>query len=63
MADIYLELLRNGNYLKCTATCAETAMDAIAVGPINDPEGLKRLAVQKLKTKLAALKSEVRRGY
>jgi hypothetical protein len=63
MPDIYLELQRNGNYLKCTATCADTATEAIAIGPVNDPEGLKRLAVQKLKTKLSALKHELRRGY
>lgn len=54
MAEIYIELQRNGAYLKCTATCAETGEEAVAVGPVNDPEGLKRLAVLKLRNKLEA---------
>ena len=53
MSEIYLEIKRNGNYLKCTATDAATGEEAIAIGPLNDPEGLKRLAVLKLKNKLA----------
>ncbi len=52
MGEVYLELQRNGAYLKCTAVDAETAEEAMAVGPVNDPEGVKRLAVQKLKIKL-----------
>ncbi|EGF90454.1 hypothetical protein ABI_34760 [Asticcacaulis biprosthecium C19] len=56
MSEIYLELLRNGNFLKCTAIDAATGEEAIAIGPLNDPEGVKRLAVQKLKNKLAGRK-------
>lgn len=57
MAEVYIELQRNGAYLKCTATCAETGEEAMAVGPVNDPEGVKRLAVLKLRNKLEARRS------
>lgn len=52
MSEIYLELQRNGAYLKCTAIDSVSGEEAMAVGPVNDPEGVKRLAVQKLKIKL-----------
>lgn len=54
MSEIYLELQRNGSYLKCTAVDSATGEEAMAIGPVNDPEGVKRLAVQKLKNKLNA---------
>lgn len=53
MSETYLELRRNGNYLRCTAIDAATGEEAVAIGPLNDPEGVKRLAVLKLKNKLA----------
>ncbi|MBW8881213.1 MAG: hypothetical protein JF615_07265 [Asticcacaulis sp.] len=53
MSEIYLELQRNGAYLKCTTEHAATGEEAVAVGPLKDPEGVKRLAVLKLKNKLA----------
>lgn len=56
MSEIYLELQRNGSYLKCTAVDAATGEEAVAMGPLNDPEGVKRLAVLKLKNKLAGKK-------
>ena len=56
MSDIYIELQRNGAYLKCTAVDATTGEEAIAIGPLNDPEGVKRLAVLKLKNKLSTKK-------
>ncbi|MDI7774399.1 hypothetical protein [Asticcacaulis sp. EMRT-3] len=52
MSEIYIELQRNGAYLKCTAICARTGEEAMAIGPVNDPEGVKRLAVMKLRNKL-----------
>lgn len=52
MAEIYLELQRNGAYLKCTAVDAATGEEAVAIGPANDPEGVKRLAILKLQTRL-----------
>lgn len=52
MSEVYLELQRNGAYLKCTAVDSATGEEAMAIGPLNDPEGVKRLAVQKLRNKL-----------
>ncbi len=62
MSEIYLEMQRNGAYLKCTAVCADTAEEAVAIGPVKDPEGVKRLAVLKLKNKLALRKPPATRG-
>ena len=53
MSEVYIELQRNGAYLKCTAVDAATGEEAVAIGPVNDPEGVKRLAVLKLRNKLA----------
>lgn len=58
MGEVYLELQRNGAYLKCTAVDADTGEEAVAMGPVNDPEGVKRLAVQKLHLKLAEKRKE-----
>jgi hypothetical protein len=52
MSEIYIEMQRKGAYLKVTAICADTAEEATAMGPLNDPEGVKRLAVLKLQNKL-----------
>ncbi|MGN6365162.1 DUF6898 family protein [Asticcacaulis taihuensis] len=52
MSEIYIEMQRKGAYLKVTAIDADTAEEATAMGPVNDPEGVKRLAVLKLKNKL-----------
>jgi hypothetical protein len=52
MSEIYIEMQRKGVYLKVTAIDADTAEEATAMGPVNDPEGVKRLAILKLKNKL-----------
>ena len=52
MGDIFIEMQRNGAFLKCTAIDADSGEEAIAIGPLRDPESLKRLAVQKLRNKL-----------
>jgi len=51
MADIYIELQRNGAYLKCTAIDAATGEEAMCFGPPREAEALKRIAVQKLRNK------------
>ncbi|HTN40825.1 MAG TPA: hypothetical protein VLZ84_06705 [Asticcacaulis sp.] len=52
MSEVYIEMQRKGVYLKVTAIDAATGEEATAMGPVNDPEGVKRLAVLKLKNKL-----------
>ncbi|MBW8735463.1 MAG: hypothetical protein JF571_14400 [Asticcacaulis sp.] len=56
MSEVFLELQRNGNYLKCTAIDSVSGEEAVAIGPFNDPESVKRLAVQKLRLKLEGKK-------
>jgi hypothetical protein len=56
MSEIFLELQRNGNFLKCTAIDAASGEEAVAIGPVNDPNSVKRLAVQKLRLKLEGKK-------
>ena len=62
MSEIYLELQRNGAYLKCTAVDAASGEEAMALGPLNDPEGVKRLAVLKLQNRLRDLAQARGRG-
>ena len=52
MGEVFIELQRHGAYLKCTAIDADTGEEAVVIGPLREPEGLKRLAVQKLRNKL-----------
>ncbi len=61
MGDVFIEIQRNGAFLKCTAIDSVTGEEAVVVGPVNNPEGLKRVAVQKLRAKLG-LKSPTPRG-
>ncbi len=49
MGDVFIELQRNGAYLRCTAIDADTGEEAVVIGPLREPESLKRLAVQKLR--------------
>lgn len=52
MSEIYIEMQRNGAFLRVTAIDAATGEEAIAIGPVNDPEAVKRIAIQKLRNKL-----------
>jgi len=53
MSEIYVEMQRNGAYLKVTAVCARTGEEVSAMGPANDAESVKRLAIRKLQNKLS----------
>ncbi|WP_414642178.1 DUF6898 family protein [Brevundimonas sp.] len=48
------ELTRNGPYLKCAAIHVASGLEVSALGPAAEPEGLKRIALAKLKRALAA---------
>ena len=52
MGEIFIEMQRHGAYLKCTAIDADSGEEAVVIGPLREPESLKRLAVQKLRNKL-----------
>lgn len=53
LGEVILELTRNGPYLKCSAIHAATGREVSAIGPADQPEALKRVAVAKLKRALA----------
>ena len=42
-------MTRNGPYLKCSAIHVATGVEVSAVGPVNEPKGLERIAIAKLK--------------
>ncbi|WP_298095813.1 hypothetical protein [Brevundimonas sp.] len=52
--EVIVELTRNGPYLKCSAIHVATGIEASAVGPVNEPKGLERIAIAKLKRALAS---------
>ncbi|MGZ9100772.1 MAG: DUF6898 family protein [Brevundimonas sp.] len=54
IGEVIVELVRNGSYLKCSAIHVATGVEASAVGPVNEPKGLERIALAKLKRALAA---------
>lgn len=49
IGEVIFELTRNGPYLKCSAIHVATGLEASAVGPVNEPRGLERIAIAKLK--------------
>jgi hypothetical protein len=51
--DVIFELTRNGAYLKCAAIHVATGLEVTVLGPVLEPEGLKRVALAKLKRALA----------
>ena len=50
--EVILELTRNGPYLKCSAVHVATGLEVSALGPATEPEGVKRVALAKLKRAL-----------
>ncbi len=62
MGEVYIELQRHGAYLKCTAIDGDTGEEVVVMGPLREPEGLKRLAVQKLRNRQAAKSPSPRDG-
>lgn len=53
LGEVILELTRNGAYLKCSAIHVATGTEVSAIGPAAEPEGLKRVAIAKLRRALA----------
>ena len=54
LGQIIIERTRNGPYLKCSAIHVATGVEASAVGPVNEPRGLERIAIAKLRRALAS---------
>jgi hypothetical protein len=47
--QVIFELTRIGAYLKCSAVDSVTGIEVSVSGPATEPEGLKRVALAKLK--------------
>ena len=54
LGEVIIELTRNGAYLKCSAVHVATGVEATAVGPVTERNGLERIALAKLKRALAS---------
>ena len=54
IGEVIFELARNGPYLKCSAIHVASGVEVSTFGPAAEPEGLKRIALAKLKRALAS---------
>jgi len=54
LGEVIFELTRNGAYLKCSAVHVATGVEATAIGPVTERNGLERIALAKLKRALAS---------
>jgi len=52
--EIIVEFLRNGPYVKCSAIHVATGREVSAMGPVNEPKAVERVAIAKLKRALEA---------
>jgi len=49
---IIVEFIRHGQWLKVSAVCERTGLEAVATGPAREPHAVEMLAVAKLKRAL-----------
>lgn len=54
LGEVIVELTRNGPYVKCSAIHVATGREVSAIGPVNEPKAVERVAIAKLKRALAA---------
>lgn len=54
IGEVIVEFVRRGAYLKCSAIHVATGHEVSAVGPAQEAVQLERIAIKKLKLKLAA---------
>jgi hypothetical protein len=50
--DIIVEFVRNGPYIKCSAIHVASGREVSAMGPVNEPKAVERVAIAKLKRAL-----------
>ena len=53
LGEVIVEFVRNGTYVKCSAIHVATGREVSAMGPVNDPRGVERVAVAKLRRALS----------
>lgn len=53
LGEVYVELVRNGTYVKCSAVHVATGVEVSAMGHAAEPRAVERVAIAKLKRALA----------
>lgn len=53
---VIVEHIRNGQWLKVSAVCERSGLEASATGPAREPGAVERLAVAKLQRMISAAK-------
>lgn len=54
LGEVIVEFTRNGPYVKCSAIHVATGREVSAMGPVNEPKAVERVAIAKLKRVLQA---------
>jgi hypothetical protein len=52
LGEVIVEFTRNGPYLKCSAIHVATGREVSAMGPVNEPKSVERVAIAKLRRAL-----------
>ncbi|MCW0045040.1 hypothetical protein OIU13_00625 [Brevundimonas sp. BT-123] len=52
LREVIVEFTRNGPYLKCSAVHVVTGREVSAMGPVNEPKSVERVAIAKLRRAL-----------
>ena len=53
LGEVIVEFVRNGPYVKCSAVHVATGREVSAMGPVNEPKSVERVALAKLKRALS----------
>jgi hypothetical protein len=52
LGEVIVETVRNGPYIKCSAIHVATGREVSAMGPVNEPKAVERVAIAKLRRAL-----------
>lgn len=55
LGEVIVEFVRNGPYVKCSAIHVTTGREVSAMGPVNEPKSVERVALAKLKRALTQM--------
>ena len=55
LGEVIVEFVRNGPYVKCSAIHVATGREVRAMGPVNEPKSVERVALAKLKRALTQM--------
>ncbi|MGN6064788.1 MULTISPECIES: DUF6898 family protein [Brevundimonas] len=55
LGEVIVEFVRNGPYVKCSAVHVATGREVSAMGPVNEPKSVERVALAKLKRALTRM--------